>query len=272
MKPALNTLMWWRESFETVVGYAQELGVADLDLGATYRHGHLRWETEEGMESSWVLLRDQLAPGMRIAAVTADHPDMSVPETADRCGAAEFTVAVTRAAGLLGASVLGTSLGRVGGKRTWSEAMHCAALSLEQVMEYAPPEMRFAIEVHVDDVCNSLEKAEAILARVNHPRLGVAFDTSLLYHNHIDIDEAFDRLGQKLFHVHLRGATDETYYAIPGRDQVDFPRFFKRLRQLGYQGALSLELYEVEERYGISTLDAVRETLEYLKRTVGLTW
>ncbi len=271
MKPALNTLMWWREHFETVVKHAQELGVSDLDLGATYKHGHLRWETEEGMEGSWVLLRDQLAPGMRIVAVTGDHPDMSVPETANRCGAADYTVAVTRAAALLGASVVGTSLGNVGEGRTWSEAMHCAIAGLARVMEYAPHEIRFAIEIHVNDICNSLDKAEAILSAVDHPRLGVAFDTSLLYHNRIDIDEAFDRLGHKLFHVHLRGATDETYCAIPGRDQVDFPRFFKRLRQLGYQGALSIELYEVEERYGITTLEAVNETLEYLERIVGLT-
>jgi sugar phosphate isomerase/epimerase len=270
MTVALNTLMWWREGFDEVVGHAQDLGVPNLDLGATWKQGHLRWETEEGMEGSWVLLSDVLPSDMRVVAVTADHPDMSIPQTAALCGAADYTVAVARAAALLGASVLSTSLGNVGEGRTWSEAARCAGMSLARVMEFAPSEVRVAVEIHVNDVCDSLEKAEAIIAEVDHPRLGVAFDTSILYHNRIDIGEAFDRLGDRLFHVHIRGATDETYFAIPGRDQVDFPRFFGCLRTIDYEGALSIELYGVEERYGISTAEAVRETLEFLSRTVGI--
>ena len=127
--------------------------------------------------------------------------------------------------------------------------------------------MCVAVELHVDDVCNSLDKAEHILAAISDPRIGICFDTSLLVHNRIDVAEAFDRLGSRLFHVHLRGATRSTYFAIPGRDEVDFAAFFAQLRAVGYQGALSLELYEVAERYGISTCQALVESLVHLRET-----
>jgi sugar phosphate isomerase/epimerase len=159
----------------------------------------------------------------------------------------------------------------VGADRAWSEAADCAVASLSQVMPLAPAGVRVAVEVHVNDVCNSLETAEAILDAVADDRLGVAFDTSLLFHNRIDVDEAFDRLGARVFHVHLRGATHDTYFAIPGRDEMDFARFFRRLKECGYQGGLSLELYEVEKRYGTTTLEAARESLEYLRGVLQAT-
>jgi sugar phosphate isomerase/epimerase len=141
--------------------------------------------------------------------------------------------------------------------------------ALETVLEQAPISVRLAIEVHVNDVCNSLDKALHFIGGVDHPRLGVALDTSLLFHNRIDIDEAFAALGERLFHVHLRGATSQTYFAIPGRDEVDFARFFRRLREAEYNGALSLELYEVAERYGITTVEALREAVPYLREAGG---
>jgi sugar phosphate isomerase/epimerase len=271
MKLALNTLMWHGEPFETVIAYARELGVPDLDVGALPGIGHLRLAREEEVEASCAAVRDRLLPEMRVVAVTADHVGLSAPDEAGRAAGVAYNVAAMRAAALLGAPVVGTSLGNVGPGRTWPEAARCATESLANIMAASPVGVRLAVELHVDDICNSLEKVETILHAVGHDRLGVAFDTSLLFHNRIEIDAAFERLGERLFHVHLRGATPDTYFAIPGRDQVDFPRFVQRLAERDYQGALSLELYEVEPRYGITTLEAVRESLAYLHRATALT-
>ncbi len=266
---ALNTLMWHAEPFANVIAYARDLGVPNLDVGALPGLGHLRL-TPEDVEAPCAALRDTLPPDLRIVALTADHDGLSSPDPAARADAVAYTVAAMRAAAFLGAPVVGTSLGSVGPDRDWREAAACAIESLSRILPASPPDVRLAIEVHVNDVCNSLEKAEAILAAVGHDRLGVAFDTSLLFHNRIDIDDAFDRLGDRVFHTHLRGATRDTYFAIPGRDEVDFAHFLQRLTQRHYDGALSLELYEVEPRYGITTLEAVRESLTYLHRTTSL--
>ena len=270
MKLALNTLMWHSEPFDNVIAYARDLGVLNLDLGAIPGVGHLQLGPDENVEALCAALRETLPPDLRIVALTADHAGLSARDEADRAAGVAYNVAAMRAAALLGAPVVGTSLGNAGPGRDWREAAGCATESLASIMAASPVGVRLAVELHVDDICNSLEKVETILDAVGHDRLGVAFDTSLLFHNRIDIDTAFERLGDRVFHVHLRGATQDTYFAIPGRDEVDFARFLRRLEAQGYQGALSLELYEVEPRYGMTTLDAVRESLTYLRRTTPL--
>jgi sugar phosphate isomerase/epimerase len=269
MMLALNTLMWHAEPFENVIAYARDLGILSLDLGAIPGVGHLRL-TPDDVEAPCAAFRAKLPTDLRVVALTADHNDLSSPDPVARAGAVDYTVAAMQAAALLGAPVVGTSLGSIGPGRDWREAADCAIDSLSRIMPSSPPNVRLAVEIHVNDVCNSLKKAEAILAAVAHDRLGVAFDTSLLFHNSIDIDDAFDRLGDRLFHAHLRGATGETYFAIPGRDEVDFAHFLRRLSESNYDGALSLELYEVEQRYGITTLAACRESLAYLRRTTDI--
>jgi D-psicose/D-tagatose/L-ribulose 3-epimerase len=266
---ALNTLMWAREPFEAVLGYADELSIRALDLGALPGCGHLDLSTGADLRARCEALLARLPPGVRVVAVTADHPGLSSSDAGEHAAGVAYTVRAMQAAGGLGAPVVGTSLGSVGEGREWSEAADCAVKALEAVLRQAPGSVRFAIEIHVNDVCNSLEKALHFTAGVDHPRLGVAFDTSLLSHNRIDIDEAFEALGERLFHVHLRGATSETYFAIPGRDEVDFARFFQRLREVSYDGALSLELYEIAERYGVTTVEALREAIPYLRKAGG---
>jgi len=270
MKLALHTLMWAWEPLEEVFGYAQELGVLRLDLGALPGGcGHLHLPASGDLASRCQKLLDLLPPDAGYVAVTADHPGLSAAEPAAREAAIEYTLEAMQAAERLGAPVVGTSLGSVGEGRDWTSAAACAEATLREVFKRSPEGISLAIELHANDVCNSPAKAEHFIRGVDHPRLGVTLDTSLLFHNRIGIDDAFDRLGERLFHVHLRGATHETYFAIPGRDEVDFERFFGRLRETSYAGALSLELYEVKERYGISTLEALREAIPYLREVSG---
>jgi sugar phosphate isomerase/epimerase len=266
MQWALNTLMWWREPLAAVLRHAEALGVPALDLGALPGGvGHLPLPAGEALSAECEAVLSALPAGFSIVAVTADHAGLSADdEEAQRQGIA-YTLEAMRAAAWLGAGVVGTSLGSVGEGRTWAAAAKCAVEALREVMRQAPEGMSLAIEIHVNDVCNSLEKAEHFLTEIDDGKLGVAFDTSLLHWNGIPTDEAFRRLGGRLRHVHLRGATRETYFAIPGRDEVDFPAFLQRLLELGYEGALSLELYEVPERHGISVVEAVREALSYLR-------
>lgn len=264
---ALNTLMWAWKPLESVVAHADRLGIHALDLGALPGCGHL------DLSADTTRIRKQIPPlpkgkNWRFVAVTADHPGLSSSDPLTRSAAITYTIRAMETAALLGARVVGTSLGSVGQGRQWAEAAECATIALRQVLIGSPEGVRLAVEVHVNDVCNSLDKAVYFLEAVANPRFGVTFDTSLLHYNRIDIDEAFDRVGGRIFHVHLRGATSETYFAIPGRDEVDFRRFFRRLTEIGYQDALSLELYEVETRYGISTADALAEAIPYLKACV----
>ena len=260
---ALHTLMWHRAPLAEGLGYAAELGLSSLDLGALPGCGHADPGAGD-LQAEAERLRALLPPGLRVVAVTADHAGLSSLDGGERRAGIRYTVGALRLAEALGAAVVGTSLGSVPAGATNEECLQRAAEATGVCFGEHKGTVGLAVELHVNDVVDSLAKAERLLELAQQPRLGVAFDTSLLHHHSITHAEAFRRLGDRLLHVHLRGATRETYFAVPGRDEVDFAGFFRLLRETGYRGAMSLELYEVPERYGLSTLEACRESLRYL--------
>ena len=261
---ALHTLMWHRAPLAEVLGHAVELGLSALDLGALPGCGHADPGAGDP-DAEAARVAGMLPSGLRVVAVTADHAGLSSLDGEEREAGVRYTIGALGLAEALGAGVVGTSLGSVP-KGVANEQCLCRAAEAINACfgQYAGP-VRLAVELHVNDVVNDLAKAERLLELAGQPGLGVAFDTSLLYHNRIHHADAFQRLGDRLLHVHLRGATPETYFAVPGRDEVDFAGFFSLLTGTGYGGAMSLELYEVPERYGLSTLEAARESLRYLR-------
>jgi sugar phosphate isomerase/epimerase len=123
-----------------------------------------------------------------------------------------------------------------------------------------------AVYLHAEDVANSVDKLRQILDAVDSVAVGAAFDTGMLHHLKIDLDAAFAAFGDRLYHVRLRDADADTYLAVPGRGQVDFPAFFGRLDEAGYEGVLALELLETKERFGLDATDAARQAIEFLTK------
>jgi len=86
---------------------------------------------------------------------------------------------------------------------------------------------------------NTAEDAAALCEAVGHSSVGVLFDT---FHANIeekDVPEACRRVGRHLRHVH----TSENDRGIPGTGHVDWPGFFRVLRELKYDGWLTIESF-----------------------------
>lgn len=108
---------------------------------------------------------------------------------------------------------------------------------------------------------------------VNHPRVGLLIDT---FHSNIEeksIPGAYRAAGKHLKHVH----TCENDRGIPGSGHVEWKPVFKTLRELGYQGWLTIESFgfnmpEISAAAAIwrdlaSTPDAIAiEGLKFLKK------
>lgn len=84
---------------------------------------------------------------------------------------------------------------------------------------------------------NTAEDASLLCAAVDHPSIGVLLDT---FHTNIeekDVAASFDRVGEKLKHIHAC----ENDRGIPGSGHVDFRGIFQCLDKIGYQGWITIE-------------------------------
>jgi D-psicose/D-tagatose/L-ribulose 3-epimerase len=86
---------------------------------------------------------------------------------------------------------------------------------------------------------NTASDAAALAEQVNHPKVGILFDT---FHANIeekDIAAGFRTIGAHLKHVH----TCENDRGIPGSGHVEWPSVFKALQDLKYDGWLTIESF-----------------------------
>jgi sugar phosphate isomerase/epimerase len=240
---ALSTLMWADRPLPEALDAAAATGIRAVDLAATADHAHIALA---GGRAAIEALRPQLE-GWRVAAVTADHPDLSRAEDEGGEEAVRHTVAAIQAAKQLGAEVVTVSLG---GTQidAWETAWNRALAALRQVLgETARTGMKVAVEINQDDVLDSLKKARRLLESVPNPRLGLALDTAWLAHLRIQLRDALEAGGERVHAVHLRDAAPADPYRTIGEGNVSFPAAFRALREYGYAGPLTVELLRRED-------------------------
>jgi D-psicose/D-tagatose/L-ribulose 3-epimerase len=86
---------------------------------------------------------------------------------------------------------------------------------------------------------NTASDAAKLCAEINHPNVGVLFDT---FHANIeekDIGAGYKTVGRHLKHVHAC----ENDRGIPGSGHVEWPAVFRALKEVGYDGWLTIESF-----------------------------
>lgn len=86
---------------------------------------------------------------------------------------------------------------------------------------------------------NTAADAVKLCEDINHPNVGILFDT---FHANIeekDIGQAYRTVGRYLKHVH----TCENDRGIPGSGHVEWPAVFAALRDINYDGWLTIESF-----------------------------
>ncbi len=100
-----------------------------------------------------------------------------------------------------------------------------------------------ALPASVTDILNTLAEVEALLARANNPGLSGMFD----FHNVADESEPWERLLERhwpiISHVHLNTLDG----GWPSAASRGFDPAFAVLRNNGYQGWVSLEIFSLPE-------------------------
>ncbi len=126
-----------------------------------------------------------------------------------------------------------------------------AQISLRQAGEAAAGQgVKIALEFQARNTfVNNLETAMMLVQSVDHPHVGVCLD---LFHFFIGPSK-FDDLAllspENLFHVQVSDVADrprelatDADRILPGDGDFRLPPVFDQLRQIGYSGAVSLEL------------------------------
>jgi len=135
--------------------------------------------------------------------------------------------------------------------------------------------VRMLLEVpHLYGIMSRPEQVHWVFERLSSPNVGALVDSSHWGIIGYDVDEFFSRLGDRLWHVHLRdsrgGDTADFKQELeltPGSGTVDFRKFGEALDRVGYDGDVSIEF-----EYRDMTLDCIEQEydrgLKYL-REVG---
>lgn len=135
----------------------------------------------------------------------------------------------------------------------------------------ATANVRIALETHPDLCANGQQMAETMSA-LDHPALGINFDTANISYYNRDAD-AVAELGAALpwvLSVHLKdtvGGFHEHNFPTLGQGIVDFPALFGRLAERGFSGPYTMELEGVagEQLTAAQRAQRVADSVAYLR-------
>lgn len=113
--------------------------------------------------------------------------------------------------------------------------------------------IKVAIYPHVGNGVETMPQAMDLIAKVNHPNLGVMFNLChfLKREKHEDLEKVIEKAGDRLFAVSTNGADEDGKgwdRLIMPLDQGSFSqvRLLKVLKKVGFKGPVGLQCYAVK--------------------------
>jgi inosose dehydratase len=148
--------------------------------------------------------------------------------------------------------------------------------SLRHLADYAEDGgVRIALEIHDGPTRNGKLAAE-FLDLVDHPNVGINYDTGNVYYYNDGIDPADDikHIAGRVVHVHLKdttGGKGEWQFCALGEGRVQFPPIVRALQSAGFTGPYSLEVegMQGEDLNREGYMRRLQQSLSYLKQ-IGL--
>lgn len=136
--------------------------------------------------------------------------------------------------------IIGLVRGKVRGAISRELAIEWLAGALAECAEYAAPDVRLVIEPlnrYETNLINTVVEGLELIQAVGAENIGLLFDTFHANIEEVSIEDAIRLAGNRLYHVHV--ADSNRWY--PGAGHLDFTKVFATLREIGYEGYLSVE-------------------------------
>lgn len=154
--------------------------------------------------------------------------------------------------------------------KTMQELVGNAVCNIREAADYAKKSnIKLAIEAinrYETYFVNTLSKALAFVKKIDHPAVGLMAD---LFHMSIEegsIPDSLYMIRDYLLHVHVADNTREA----AGMGCTDFKEILRVLKQIGYQGSLTMEfMYRVADPYSSQEIATRTELMdEYAKQAI----
>ena len=204
----------------------------------------------EGDEAHYTSIGRQLMrEGMSCSTITVCNPDANPisPDSSERSKALDRLKYVLDMTAAVGADVLCgpyyCPLGVFSGQEPSEDEKMRAADVLRAGAEHAA---KLNVKIAVEFLCrfetyflNTARDAASFVKRVNHPNLGMLYDT---FHANIeekDPPAALGEIGKHLVHFHI----SENDRGTPGTGHVQWRETFHELRKMNYNGWLTIEAF-----------------------------
>jgi sugar phosphate isomerase/epimerase len=146
----------------------------------------------------------------------------------------------------------------------WSAGAALFREGLEQVIPEAETlGVKLLIEPEPELFIENSDQFKTFIKDFQSDALGLNFDIGHFFCVGEDPRQALEELFEWIGHMHLEDIADTRvhHHLIPGLGVIDYPAIFKTIKELGYQGDISLELYP----YVDTPEEAGRESLEHLQ-------
>lgn len=184
--------------------------------------------------------------GLTLTSI-AGHANLLVDEP-ERSASATRLQANIRLAHDLGSPVLVTMA--YGEPETYESDRHAIVDRLTPMAEYARDHgVTLALEPHVGQAIDLPEKCLWLLERISSLRLNL--DNSHFDCMGRDMAEYLPALVPHAVHTHLkdqRGIYPDYQFLVPGEGDFDYPRYLRTMRELDYQGWITIEISMMVQR------------------------
>ena len=145
------------------------------------------------------------------------------------------------------------------GRVIWDRYIDALRKVVEMCEQY---KIRFALEGHANVVIGTTDGILRAFDHIPSPYFGTNFDAAWQEMQREYLPWSVSKLGEKIFHVHLRDTDGMLCYSYPvGQGIIDWNGFVRALKKVGFNGFLSMELGGMADpkKY-------VKESLDYMRR------
>ena len=104
--------------------------------------------------------------------------------------------------------------------------------------------VKIAIEVEPNQLFHNLKRFFEVADKVNSSAFKLNFDVGHIYLSEVDIDSAIEKSKDFIVYSHIENmCMGEHCHKLPWDGEIDLLSAYKKLKEVGYDGAVSLDIY-----------------------------
>ena len=272
MKLGMFTSGYQRNDLEHIFIDAKRFGYDYIELWGGRPHAYAP-DLKNGDMKELLRLRDKY--GVEIRGYCPEHNaypyNYMIGSEAQRQDAIEYLKLCFDMAKEMGADYTLISSGHAGYGADHDQIWNHLEKSVRELVDHAEKiGMKIVMEaltVYESNVIKSANDLKKLFTIIDSPNLVGMCDIVPPYTQHESIMDYFDKLGDKMYHLHLiDGRHDSDDHVMPGEGEIPLPELIKELKEINYDKTATIELvtgYINEPRfYARRAIDNVRAMMK----------